>query len=130
MNVAKILSVVFAGDMGDKGDTSSKALESNDDSSRSFVPQVSPSEIPWGTNSEPEGNSENHTDQHLKGGCPPVPHVPRNLADEDAFEERAAIIHEAHTRTIADDGTPLPEPIFMLTKEKAETLSAQEQGSV
>jgi len=48
--------------------------------------------------------------------------------DLDAFEERAAIIHEAHTRTIADDGTPLPEPIFALTHQEAETLAAQEQG--
>jgi hypothetical protein len=49
-------------------------------------------------------------------------------SDPDAFEERAAIIHEAHTRTIADDGALLPEPIFTLTQEQAETLAAQEQG--
>ena len=48
--------------------------------------------------------------------------------DPDAFEERAAIIHEAHTRTIADDGSLLPEPIFALSQEQAETLAAQEQG--
>ena len=30
--------------------------------------------------------------------------------------------------TIADDGTSLPEPIFTLTQEQAETLAAQEQG--
>ena len=48
--------------------------------------------------------------------------------DPDAFEERAAIIHEAHTTTIADDGAPLPEPIFTLTQEQAETLAAREQG--
>ena len=48
--------------------------------------------------------------------------------DPDAFEERAAIIHEAHTRTIADDGSLLPEPIFTLTHQEAETLAAQEQG--
>ena len=35
--------------------------------------------------------------------------------DADAFEERAAIIHEAHTITIADDGTPLPESIFRIS---------------
>ena len=81
MNVAKILSVVFEGDTGDKGDISSKALESNDYSPHSLVPQVSPNEIPWGTNSEPKGDSENHTNQPLKGVCPPVPHVPRIFAD-------------------------------------------------
>ena len=48
--------------------------------------------------------------------------------DSDAFEERAAIIHEAHTRIIADDDAPLPEPIFALTQEQAETLAAREQG--
>ena len=48
--------------------------------------------------------------------------------DSDAFEERAGIIHEAHTRTIADDGSPLPEPIFALTQVQAETLAAREQG--
>ncbi len=48
--------------------------------------------------------------------------------DSGAFEERAALIHEAHTRTIADDGTPLPDPIFTLTQEQAETLAAREQG--
>ncbi len=49
-------------------------------------------------------------------------------SDPDAFEERAAVIHEAHTRTIADDGAPLPEPIFALTHQEAEALAAQEQG--
>lgn len=44
--------------------------------------------------------------------------------DPDAYEERAAIIHEAHTRTIADDGTPLPAPIFEITREQAEILAA------
>ncbi len=48
--------------------------------------------------------------------------------DPDAFEERAGIIHEAHTRTIADDGSPLPEPIFEITQEQAERMAAQEQG--
>ena len=48
--------------------------------------------------------------------------------DPDIFEERAGIIHEDHTRTIADDGTPLPEPIFALTHGQAETLAAQAQG--
>ncbi len=48
--------------------------------------------------------------------------------DSDAFEERAGIIHDAHTRTIADDGSPLPEPIFALTQVQAETLAAREQG--
>ena len=67
---------------------------------------------------------------------PSVPSVPYGLTskhpitapDSDAFEERAAIVHEAHTRTIADDGTPLPEPIFTISQEQAETLAAQEQG--
>jgi hypothetical protein len=49
-------------------------------------------------------------------------------SDPDAFEERAAIIHEAHTITLADDGALFPEPIFTLTQEQAETLAAQEQG--
>ena len=48
--------------------------------------------------------------------------------DSDAFEERAGVIHEAHTRTRADDGSPLPEPIFEITRQEAETLAAQEQG--
>ena len=48
--------------------------------------------------------------------------------DHDAFEERASIIHEAHTIAIDDDGKPLPEPIFTLTRQEAETLAAQEQG--
>jgi hypothetical protein len=48
--------------------------------------------------------------------------------DPEAFEERAAIIHEARTRTIADDGTPLPKPIFEITQEQAERMAAQEQG--
>ncbi len=48
--------------------------------------------------------------------------------DPDGFEERAAIIHEAHTIAIDDDGAPLTEPIFTLTQEQAETLAAQEQG--
>ncbi len=43
---------------------------------------------------------------------------------DDAFEERAAIIHEAHSRTLADDGAPLAEPIFEITREQAETLAA------
>ncbi len=46
----------------------------------------------------------------------------------DAFEERAAIIHDAHTITFANDGAPLAEPIFTLTQEQAETLAAREQG--
>ncbi len=53
---------------------------------------------------------------------------PNVTPDPDAFEERVAIIHEAHTRTRADDGAPLPEPIFEITQEQAETLAAQEQG--
>jgi len=48
--------------------------------------------------------------------------------DPGAFEERAAIIHDAHTITIADEGASLPEPIFTLTREEAETLAAQDQG--
>ncbi len=48
--------------------------------------------------------------------------------DPYAFEERAAIIHAAHTITLADDGAPLPEPIFTLTRQDAETRAAQEQG--
>ena len=67
---------------------------------------------------------------------PSVPSVPYGLTskhpitapDSDAFEERSGIIHEAHTHTIADDGTPLPEPICALTHGQAETLAAQEQG--
>ncbi len=47
--------------------------------------------------------------------------------DPDAFEERAAIIHEAHAITRADDGAPLPEPIFALPRQDAETRAAQEQ---
>ena len=47
--------------------------------------------------------------------------------DSDVFEERAAIIYEAHTIAIDDDGKPLPEPIFTLTQEQAETRAAQEQ---
>ncbi len=59
---------------------------------------------------------------HLKMDNPLQP------PDLDAFEERAGIIYEGHTTTIADDGSPLPEPIFALTQEQAETLAAQEQG--
>ncbi len=60
----------------------------------------------------------------------PLPGENATLAtpDPDAFEERAAIIHEAHTITLADDDAPLPEPIFTLTQEQAETLAAQQQG--
>ncbi len=50
--------------------------------------------------------------------------------DPDVFEERAAIIHDAHTITLADDGALLPEPIFTLTRQQAEILAAQEQGHV
>jgi len=52
------------------------------------------------------------------------------MADPDlgAFDERSAIIHEAHTITIADDGAPLPEPIFTLTRHDTEKLAAQKQG--
>ena len=59
---------------------------------------------------------------HLKTDNPSKP------ADSDAFEERAGIIHEAHTIAIDDDGAPLPEPIFTLTREQAEWQAAQEQG--
>ena len=48
--------------------------------------------------------------------------------DLGAFEERVAIIHEAHTRIRADDGSPAPEPIFTISQEQAETLAAQDQG--
>ncbi len=48
--------------------------------------------------------------------------------DPDAFEERAAIIHDAHTITFANDGAPLAEPIFALPQEQAERMAAQEQG--
>jgi len=48
--------------------------------------------------------------------------------DPGAFEERVGIIEEAHTVVLADDGTPLPAPIFTLTREQAETLAAQEQS--
>ncbi len=112
MDVAKILSGVFAGDTGDKGDISSKALESNNNSSCSPVPQVSPNEIRWGTDTEPEGDSENHTDQQLNWVCPPVPRVPRILVDENTYEERAAVAEH-------DGG---------LSRQEAETLAAQEQG--
>ena len=54
--------------------------------------------------------------------------TPTKHLDSDAFEERAAIIHEAHTIIHADDGTLLPDPIFTLTRQQAETLAAQEQG--
>ena len=50
------------------------------------------------------------------------------MVDKDTYEERAGIIHEAHTTTIADDDSQLSEPIFTLTQERAETLAAQEQG--
>ncbi len=58
----------------------------------------------------------------------PVENATLAAPDPDAFAERSAIIHEAHTRTIADNGSPLPEPIFALTQEQAEKLAAQEQG--
>ena len=60
----------------------------------------------------------------------PLPGENATLAtpDPDAFEERAAISHEAHTIALADDGASLPEPIFTLTRAQAETLAAQEQG--
>ena len=48
--------------------------------------------------------------------------------DPDGFEERAGLIHEAHTRTIADDGILLSKPIFEITQEQAATIAAQEQG--
>ena len=51
---------------------------------------------------------------------------PSKPVDGGAFEERAAIIHEAHTSIRADDGTPLPEPIFEITQEQVEKLAAQE----
>ncbi len=73
-------------------------------------------------NQEVIDHRHENTKTHLKTKPPSKP------VDGGAFEERAAIIHEAHTRTIADDGTPLPEPIFALTHGQAETLAAQEQG--
>ncbi len=112
MNVAKILSVVFEGDTGDTGDISGNTLENMDYSSHTSVPQVSPSEIPWGTNTEPKGDSENHINQQLTRVCPPVPLAPRILVDKDTYEERAAIIEY-------DGGLP---------RQEAETLAAQEQG--
>ena len=48
--------------------------------------------------------------------------------DPDAFEERAAIIHEAHTIAIDDDGAPLLVPIPTLARGQAERRAAQEQG--
>jgi K+/H+ antiporter YhaU regulatory subunit KhtT len=42
---------------------------------------------------------------------------------EDAFEERAAIIHEGYTTAVAADGTPLAEPIFTITVEEAEVMA-------
>ncbi len=71
---------------------------------------------------EVAGSKHKNTKTHFKMGAPSGP------VDADAFEERAGIIHEAHTTTIADDGSPLPEPIFTLTQKQAETLAAQEQG--
>ncbi len=121
MDVAKILSVVFAGDAGDKGTPPDKALGSNNFSDPQHVPQVSPSEIPWGTNTELGGDSEVDIKQQVTGACPPVPRVPHGFADEnnhgedpdpDAFEERSAIIE-------FDAGLP---------RQEAETLAAQEQG--
>lgn len=41
----------------------------------------------------------------------------------DAFEERAAIIHEAHTIFRATDATLLPEPVFTLTHAEAEHMA-------
>ena len=41
----------------------------------------------------------------------------------DAIEERAAIIHEAHIHTIADDGTRLPAPIFEISQERAKRMA-------
>ncbi len=72
--------------------------------------------------------------QEVAGGHTPTHRThlksdnPLETVNPDAFEERAAIIHEAHTITIADDGAPLPDPIFTLTQEQAETLAAREQG--
>ncbi len=61
---------------------------------------------------------------------PSVPFVPFVLTSKgltpdqlDAIEERAAIIHEAHTRTIADDGTRLPAPIFEISQERAKRMA-------
>ena len=48
--------------------------------------------------------------------------------DPDAFEERAAIIHEAKTRITDDNGSRLPEPIFTISQEQAERMAAQEHG--
>ena len=53
---------------------------------------------------------------------------PLQPVDPGAFEERAAIIHGAHTITSADDGTLLSEPIFTLTHQEAAMLAAREQG--
>jgi hypothetical protein len=50
------------------------------------------------------------------------------MPDADAFQERAAIIHEAHTRIIADDRAQLPVPIFEITREQAERMAARKQG--
>ena len=61
---------------------------------------------------------------------PSVPSVPYGLTSKhltpdqlDAFEERAAIIHEAHTITLGDDCAPLPAPIFTITQEQAERMA-------
>jgi len=54
------------------------------------------------------------------------------LDAEDAFEERAAIIHEGHTVAVDHDpasaffGQPLDEPIFTITVEEAEALARAE----
>jgi hypothetical protein len=72
--------------------------------------------------------------QHVTGKDTPahrahlISDTPLQPIDLDAFSERAGIIHEAHTRSIVDPGTQLPEPTFTLTREEAETLAAQEQG--
>ncbi len=72
--------------------------------------------------------------QHVTGKDTPAHRAhlisdnPLQPVDPGAFDERAAIIHDAHTITIADEAASLPEPIFTLTREEAETLAAQDQG--
>ena len=48
------------------------------------------------------------------------------LDAEDAFEERAAIIHDAHTIAVDDNGKPLIVPICTISRSKAEARARAE----
>jgi len=93
MNVKRIISVAFAGDMGDIGDTRHNPLANREKP----VPQpcriVSPTEKSRGTEFARPGDKETKLSQSVTDTCPLVPHVPRS-SDEDCFFERAAIIAE------------------------------------